>query len=76
MSKLSALIITYNEVIHIDDLIDNLNFVDEIIFVDSFSNDGTYEKLKNHNNIIVYQRNFKNFADQKNYALKCKCLLF
>ena len=69
MSNLSALIITYNEVIHIDDLIDNLNFVDEIIFVDSFSNDGTYEKLKNHNNIIVYQRNFKNFADQKNYAL-------
>lgn len=69
MTKLSALVITYNEVIHIDDLITNLSFADEIIVVDSYSSDGTYEKLKSYNKVKLYQREFKNFSDQKNYAL-------
>jgi glycosyltransferase involved in cell wall biosynthesis len=69
MTKLSALVITYNEVIHIDDLITNLSFADEIIVVDSFSTDGTYDKLKSYNNVKLYQREFINFSDQKNYAL-------
>lgn len=69
MSKLTALVITYNECIHIDDLINNIDFADEIIFVDSFSNDGTFEKLKSYNHITTYQSQFKNFPDQKNFAL-------
>lgn len=69
MNKLSVVIITYNEVIHIDDLVSNLSFADEIIFVDSFSDDGTLKKIKSHENVIVYQHHFKNFSDQKNYAL-------
>ena len=69
MIKISALVITYNEIIHIDNLIKNLSFVDEIIVVDSFSTDGTFEKLKTYKNIAVFQREFKNFANQKNYAL-------
>lgn len=69
MPKVTALVIVYNEIIHIDELIDNLSFADECIVVDSFSTDGTFEKLKTQKNVLVYQREFKNFADQKNYAL-------
>src|SRR5690606_17035375 len=69
MTKLTALVITYNEVENIDGLINNLSFADECIVVDSFSTDGTYEKLKTHKHITTYQHAFKNFAHQKNYAL-------
>ncbi len=70
MSKLTALVITYNEYIHIDSLIKNIDFADEIIFVDSFSYDGTFEKLQNYDNVTTYQHHFKNFPDQKNFALQ------
>ncbi|WP_338356857.1 glycosyltransferase family 2 protein [Yeosuana marina] len=69
MVKLTALIITYNEIIHIDGLIENLSFANEIIFVDSFSTDGTFEKLNKIEKVKVYQHEFENFAKQKNYAL-------
>ena len=69
MTKLTALIITYNEIVHIDELISNISFANECIIVDSYSTDGTFEKLKTYDNIKVHQREFKNFADQKNFAL-------
>ncbi|NNL79159.1 MAG: glycosyltransferase family 2 protein [Flavobacteriaceae bacterium] len=69
MEKLSAIVITKNEIINIDGLIDNLEFADEIIVVDSFSTDGTYEKLKTIDDVKVFQKEFKNFPDQKNYAM-------
>lgn len=69
MTKLTALIITYNEIVHVDELISNISFADECIIVDSYSTDGTFEKLKTYDNVKVHQREFKNFADQKNFAL-------
>ncbi|MCL5129753.1 MULTISPECIES: glycosyltransferase family 2 protein [unclassified Algibacter] len=68
--KISALIITFNEIKHIENVIKNIDFVDEIIVVDSFSNDGTFEKLKQLNHVKTIQREFKNFADQRNFALQ------
>ncbi|MCF7568225.1 glycosyltransferase family 2 protein [Sabulilitoribacter arenilitoris] len=69
-NKISALLITYNEVNHIVDIIKNISFADEIIIVDSFSTDGTFEKLLEFKNVTTIQREFKNFADQRNFALK------
>lgn len=69
MSKLSAVVITYNESPNIDALIENLAFADEIIVVDSFSNDNTLQKLKAFNHVKTYQNTFKNFPYQKNFAL-------
>ncbi|WP_298550702.1 glycosyltransferase family 2 protein [uncultured Algibacter sp.] len=69
-NKISALLITYNEVNHIDQVIDNISFADEIIVIDSFSNDGTFEKLKALKNVKTIQREFKNFSDQRNFSLK------
>ncbi|MFV9550530.1 glycosyltransferase family 2 protein [Algibacter sp. PT7-4] len=62
--------ITYNEVNHITNVIKNIDFTDEIIVIDSFSTDGTFEKLSGFNHVKVIQREFKNFADQRNFALQ------
>lgn len=68
--KLTALIITYNEIGYIERCIDSILFADEIIVVDSFSNDGTYEYLKEHPKVNVIQKPFENFTSQKSFALK------
>lgn len=61
--------ITYNEVDHIDGVLECLNFADEIIVIDSFSTDGTFEKLDTNKGVKVIQRAFNNFADQRNFAI-------
>lgn len=68
-NKISALIIIYNEISHVDHLIKQLRFVDEIIVIDSFSTDGTFEKLKKNKHVKVIQRKFLNFSDQRNFAI-------
>ncbi len=67
--KLSALMITFNEIEHIDAVLENLDFADEIIIVDSFSTDGTVERIKAHPKAKLIQRAFKNYTDQKSFAL-------
>lgn len=69
-NKISAVLITYNEDIHINAVLENVKFADEIIVVDSFSTDGTIEKIKEHPNVKLIQRPFLNYTDQKSYALK------
>ncbi|WP_405381317.1 glycosyltransferase family 2 protein [Maribacter sp. LLG6340-A2] len=68
--KLSALIITYNEMGYIEKCIESVSFADEIIVVDSFSTDGTFEYLKNHPKVKVIQNPFENFTAQKSFTLK------
>lgn len=68
--KLSALIITYNEIGYIEKCIDSVSFADEIIVVDSYSTDGTYEYLLNHPKVKVIQNPFENFTAQKSFTLK------
>ena len=77
--KISVLIITYNEIKHIENVIKNVDFAEEIIVVDSFSTDGTFEKIKELKNVKTIQRKFKNFADQRNFAIQqanCDWILF
>lgn len=66
--KISALLITYNEVLHIREVLENLSFADELIVVDSFSTDGTVEIIKEFGDVKLVQRPFLNFTDQRNYA--------
>ncbi len=68
--KLSALIITYNEMGYIEKCINSIAFADEIIVVDSFSTDGTYEYLQKHPKVKVIQNPFENFTAQKSFTLK------
>ena len=67
--KLSALVITYNEMGYIERCLESVAFADEILVVDSYSTDGTYEYLLNHTKVTVLQHPFENFTAQKSYAL-------
>ncbi len=68
--KITALIITYNEIGYIENCIRSVAFADEIIVVDSYSTDGTYEYLTSHPKVKVIQHPFENFTVQKSFALK------
>jgi len=69
-NKLSALIITLNEIENIDALIKNVGFADEIVIVDSFSADRTIEAVKAYKNVRLIQHKFLNFSNQRNFALQ------
>lgn len=68
--KISALIITYNEMGYIERCIDSIAFADEVVVIDSYSTDGTFEYLQNHPKVRVLQNTFENFTAQKSFALK------
>lgn len=67
--KLSALVITYNEEKNILDVIKCLDFADEIIIVDSFSDDQTVTLAKKNPKVRVYQHKFEDFTKQRNLAI-------
>ena len=73
-NKLSFFIITKNSEETLDDCLKSVQgLADEIILVDSFSTDKTLDIAKQYN-AKIYQREFTNFQDQKQFALdKCSC---
>ncbi|SFR50584.1 Glycosyltransferase involved in cell wall bisynthesis [Robiginitalea myxolifaciens] len=66
---LSVLMITYNEISNIARCLNAVDFATEIIVVDSGSTDGTYEYLLNRPGVRVIRKPFRNFTEQKNFAL-------
>ena len=66
--KITAIIPTLNEEFNIEDAIKSVSFADEIIVIDSFSDDDTVNLAKKHN-VRILQREFDNFSSQKNYAI-------
>ena len=50
--KISAVVIAFNEIGYIEKCIQSVEFADEIIVVDSYSTDGTYEYLRAHSNLL------------------------
>lgn len=68
--KISAVVIAFNEIGYIEKCIESVEFADEIIVVDSYSTDGTFEFLQAHPKVKVLQHPFANFTSQKSFALK------
>jgi glycosyltransferase involved in cell wall biosynthesis len=70
MIQLSAVIITYNEERNIARCLDSVKGIaDEIVVVDSFSNDKTVDVCKAYGAKII-QHPFEGHIEQKNYALR------
>ena len=67
-TKITAIIPTLNEEFNIEDAIKSVDFADEIIIIDSFSDDNTIEIAKKQN-VRIIQRVFDDFSSQKNYAI-------
>ena len=67
--KLSVLIITFNEELHIKSLLEEIDFADEIIVVDSFSTDKTVEIIESFRNVKLIQNKFLNYTAQRNFTL-------
>ena len=72
MNTISTCIIVKNEIDNLPKLIDDLRqFSDEIIVVDTGSDDGTYEWLLDHQDSVLkvdYFKWIKNFAAARNYS--------
>jgi glycosyltransferase involved in cell wall biosynthesis len=69
MDTLSVILITYNEEKHIGKCLDSIMSVaDEIIIVDSFSNDATIDICKHYPTKVI-QNKFCDFSSQRNLAM-------
>lgn len=68
-TKITALVITYNEIGYIENCLKSIAFADEIIVVDSYSTDGTYRFLLDQPKVKVIQHPFKNYTAQKAFTL-------
>lgn len=68
MKKLSVIILTYNEEFYIADAIKSVSFANEIIVMDSCSNDATQAIATNLGAKII-TRQFDNYSSQRNYAI-------
>ena len=66
--NVAAVVLTYNERDRIGDCLATLTWADEMVIVDSGSGDGTAD-LAIGFGATVLEREFVNFADQRNFAL-------
>ncbi len=66
--KISIFIIAYNSERKIEACLKSVEWAEEIVVVDSFSRDATAEICRKYG-AKVHNREFKDYADQKNYAL-------
>ncbi|MBL7886219.1 MAG: glycosyltransferase family 2 protein [Flavobacterium sp.] len=69
MQTLTVIIPTFNEEKYIQDCLHSVAFANQIIVIDSFSSDDTVNIAKKCNCEII-QRQFDNFSNQKNEAIK------
>ncbi|MBN2318375.1 MAG: glycosyltransferase family 2 protein [Acidobacteria bacterium] len=72
MPPISATIITCNEERNIAEALESLSWVDEIIVVDSGSEDATLDICRRFTDKIYY-RDWTGYVDQKNYAVEKAC---
>ena len=69
MSKISAVVLSYNNEKEIGACLDSLSWADEVVLVDSFSDDKTVEIAK-EKGAIVHQHPFSTFGALRNIAHK------
>lgn len=67
-NKLSAIVPTFNEEANLPDCLNSLQWVDEILVVDSFSDDNTVEIAQKYG-ARVLQNEYNSHASQRNWAI-------
>src|SRR5882724_7314090 len=70
LTKVTPLILTYNEAPNIGRTLEQLRWARDIVVVDSFSDDETREIISSFPQARIFQRKFDNFASQCNFGLR------
>lgn len=70
IKKITPLILTYNEAANIGRTLEQLRWADDIVVVDSFSDDDTLEIISSFSQARVFQRTFDTHESQWNFGLK------
>lgn len=68
-TPVSVLIFTLNEELNLPTCLDSLQWCDDVVVVDSFSDDATLDVCRRRG-IRVVQNEFTGFGDQRNFALQ------
>jgi len=66
--KLSCIVVTGNEMAHIRGCLESVSFADEVVVVDSFSTDGTWDVCREFTPRVL-RRAWTGYRDQKAFAL-------
>lgn len=69
LSKITPLILTYNEAPNIERALSRLGWAERVVVVDSLSADGTPDILKRFPKVEIFQRRFDDHASQWNFGL-------
>jgi len=69
LEQITPLILTYNESPNINRTLAKLTWAKRIVIIDSFSDDGTLEIIRQYPQVEIFQRKFISFADQCNFGL-------
>lgn len=70
IDTITPLVLTYNEAPNIVRTIEQLSWAQEIVVIDSHSNDETINILKSYPQVKIFQRAFDTHATQWNYGLE------
>src|SRR5262245_60769630 len=70
LNQITPLLLTYNEAPNIRRTLKCLGWANEIVVVDSFSDDDTLELVSDFSSARVFQRKFDNHASQWNFGLQ------
>ena len=67
--SISVLVLTLNEEVNLRGCLESVSWCDDIVVLDSFSDDSTVDVARELG-VRVVQRKFDNYANQRNYGLK------
>ena len=71
MLDIAAIILTYNEELHIKRCLDNIApIVKEVFIIDSYSTDKTLEIAMQYDNVTILQNKWVNYATQFTWGLQ------
>lgn len=70
LNQITPLILTYNEAPNIRRTLQQLTWAQEIIIIDSYSQDATLDIIQNYPQVQFFQRQFDTHARQWNYGLE------
>lgn len=69
-TKITPLLLTYNEAPNIERVLERLDWANDIVVVDSVSTDGTREILARYPKVRVFERAFTTHSEQWNFGLE------